>query len=694
VEPESPQNSSAFEAGFHSVNSVNSVTGGVGLTHALFLDFETRNTGECKLNKVGAWRYAVDPTTEILTLPYRYCDGEPRLWTPTDGLCEPLASLAADPAVAFVSFGDFDAVIWGLIMVGRFGFPAIPLSRWHNAQAACSYFALPRKLENALPVIGSKIEKDLEGRRLVLSLSRPDRKTGKYPVVTPEIRERVGAYSRIDTDGLVAIHAATGILPERERRVWEMDQAINRRGIGIDSEFVRAAKAIAEASTDTLLEEYAALTDGLSPHQVSATREWLKGRGFALANLQDDTVNDALDLILPDDVRRTLQIRQIAAPTSLKKLDAMLACVSDGGRARGLFQYHAATPGRWSAQLIQPQNLPRPTVDIAPHEIEDLVAAVKASNLEALARWGEPIEVLASALRFALLAAEGAQFGVGDFSMIETCVLLALAGQHDKTKLIADGVDIYRDMAASIYRLDRDAFLAIPKDALTIEQQEQRHAGKNTILGCGYGMGGPTFQRRYCRHLENEEAKRFAEEVVYTHYRKHWAPKVPRLWRDLEQTARRAMLRPGTIAKAQCGISYRLETKAGLPCLVCTLLNGKAIHYMNAKVINNKTDRFGYPVWTCWAYRKGQWREIEPYGGQLTENVVQALARELLVDAMFRFEEHGFPVVAHCHDEIVIEHPEITGLLMEEIMSKPSVWAAELGVPIAVEAWVGKRYRK
>jgi DNA polymerase len=135
-------------------------------------------------------------------------------------------------------------------------------------------------------------------------------------------------------------------------------------------------------------------------------------------------------------------------------------------------------------------------------------------------------------------------------------------------------------------------------------------------------------------------------------------------------------------------------TKAGLPCLVCRLPNGKQTYYQNARVSPDKADRFGYPVWTCWAYRRGQWREIEPYGGQLCENVVQALARELLVDAMFRFEEHGFPIVAHCHDEIVVEHPEITAEIMTEIMAERPAWAVDLGVPVMVEAWTGKRYRK
>jgi DNA polymerase len=693
-----------------SVDSVRGINGhavrwplSTAVHQPVSLDFETRNIGGCKLKEAGAWRYAADHATEILSLVYHQNgDGESRLWTPATGT-HGLAALAADPAVTFTCFGDFELAVWNRIMVARHGLPPIPISRWDNAQATCSYLALPRALDKTLTVIGSEVVKDAAGRRLVLSLSRSHRKTGAYPEATPELLERVFAYNRVDVAGLAAIRTAVGTLPERERRVWELDQTINQRGVGIDLDFVRAAKHIAEASKGALLEEFAGLTKdpewiddpGISPYQVAKTREWLKGRNFTFANLGAETVEDALEnLVLPDDVKRVLQIRLITAPTSLQKLDAMLNCVGGDGRARGLFQYHGATPGRWSATLIQPQNLPRPTVDIDPNDIEELVAAVKTGDPEALKRWGEPIDVLTSSLRFALTAADGAQFGAGDFSMIETCVLLALAGQRDKCRLIEQGVDIYKDMAATIYQLDREAFQAIPRDALTIDQRQQRQVGKNTILGCGYQMGPDRFRRQYCRHMEAEEAKRFAEETVYTHYRRNWAPRVPKLWRDLERTARRAMLRRGVAATAECGISYRLETVAGLPCLVCRLLNGKCIHYMNARVLPDRLDHWGCPTWSYWAYRKGQWREIQPYGGQLTENVVQALARELLVDAMFRFEAHGFPVTAHCHDEITVEHPEITEAAVKEIMAERPQWAAELGVPITVEAWAGKRYRK
>jgi DNA polymerase len=422
---------------------------------------------------------------------------------------------------------------------------------------------------------------------------------------------------------------------------------------------------------------------------VQKTRAWLKERGCVLPNLESETVGDALELAgLPDDVRRVLEIRPITAATSLKKLDAMLACVGADGRARGLLQYHGAATGRWSGQLIQPQNFPRPTLEAAV-DPEELAAAVKTGDPDQLRRSGKPIDVLVSGLRCALTAADGATLGAGDFSMIEACVLLALAGQQDKCKLIAEGSDVYRDMAATIYGLYRDAFMAIPEDQLSSEQVEQRRIGKNGVLSCGYGIGAEGFYRRFCRHVEN--GKELASRIVGV-YRNQWAPAVPRLWGDLERAARRAMLRPHTTAVADCGLVYRLTTSVGLPCLVCELPNGKLLHYANARI--DGADKWGRPRWVYNAYRQGQWREIEPYGGQLTENGVSALARELLVDRMFALEAAGYPIVFTVHDEIVVERPNIAKENIERIMSERPQWAEKLSVPVKAKAWVGRRYRK
>jgi DNA polymerase len=655
----------------------------------VFCDFETRNTGGCDLRTAGAWRYAADAATEILCLGYRV-GGVDHSWAPTMSSRDPLERLAADPEVAFVCFGGFEPAVWRTIMVERHGFPPIPTQRWVDLRAMCSYLALPRSLDKALAALGLPIKKDKTGQRLVRSLSRLDRKTGAYPELTPAIVERVAEYNRVDIVALEAMRGrGLGRLSAAEQAVWELDQRINARGIGIDVSFVEAAKRIADQVMGEAIAEFARLTEGISPFQVQKTRDWLKGRKWTLPNLESGTVSDALELGgLPDDVRRVLEIRQITAAASLKKLDAMLACIGADGRARGLLQYHGAATGRWSGQLIQPQNFPRPAlkVEVDP---EELAAAVKTGDPERLRCWGKPIDVLVSGLRHALTAAEGKFFGAADFSMIECCVLLALAGQHDKCELIAQGVDVYRDMAATIYGLDRAAFMAIPEDQLSPEETEQRRIGKNGVLSSGYQIGAEGFYRRFCRHVEN--GRELATRIVGV-YRHQWAPAVPRLWRDLEWTARWAMQRPGQPAVARCGIVYQLTTRVGLPCLICALPNGKLLHYENARI--DGADKWGRPRWVYNAYRQGQWREVAPYGGQLTENVASALARELLVDRMFALEAAGYPIVFTVHDEIVVEHPTIAKETMERIMSERPAWAEKLGVPVRAKAWVGKRYAK
>jgi DNA polymerase len=654
----------------------------------VFADFETGNTGGCDLTKAGAWRYAADPATEILCFGFRI-DGVDHSWSPSSNAREPLAALAANPDVLFACFGSFEQAVWSQIMVARHRFLPIPTGRWLDLRAVASSLALPRSLDKALTALGLPIEKDKEGQRLIRSLSRPDRKTGLYPKRTPQILERVAKYNRIDILALEAMcKQGLGRLSASEQPVWELDQKINERGIAIDIEFVQAAKRISDQVMVEAIEEFRTLTNGISPSQVQRIREWLRDNRYALPNLEAETVVESLEAPgLPDNVRRVLEIRQITAAASLKKLDAMLACVGPDGRARGLLQYHGATTGRWSGQLIQPQNFPRPSLE-ADVDQEELAAAVKSGDPEQLSQWGKPIDVLVSSLRCALTAAEGKVLAAGDFSMIECCVLLALAGQHDKCELITQGVDVYRDMATTIYGLDRAAFMAIPEDQLSPEETERRRIGKNGVLSSGYGIGAECFYRRFCRHVEG--GRELAVRIVGV-YRHQWAPAVPRLWRDLEWTARRAMQRPGQPAVARCGVVYQLTTCVGLPCLICALPNGKLLHYANARI--EGADKWGRPRWVYNAYRQGQWREVTPYGGQLTENVASALARELLVDRMFALEAAGYPIVFTVHDEIVVEHPDIAKEAMERIMSQQPKWAEKLGVPVKAKAWVGKRYQ-
>jgi hypothetical protein len=661
---------------------------GAGRASAV-IDFETRHIGGVDLRKVGAWRYAADPATEVVTLTFQVGD-QYELWTPATGRCDRLASLAADPDLQFISHASFEQAVWQHIMVERYGFPALPPARWHDTQASCAYHALPLKLGEALQAIGAPVAKDTAGQKLTVGLSRPNKKTGDYPELTPEIVARVAEYNHVDVEGTVVLRRALGPLPKRERQVWLLDQAINRRGVGIDLDLVRGAKAVNDTVMASLVGECQQITDGLKPSQVDKVKDWLAMRGVSLKKLDGAAVKSALKKDLPAAARRVLEIRAITSSSSLKKYDAMSACAGADNRARGMFQYHGAHTGRWAGRLFQPQNLPKPRIEIA--DPEAVVAAIKTGSIDAVRPWGDPIDVLVSSLRYALVAQNGL-FGAGDFASIEARIVLALAGQDDKVELLANGSDVYRDVAADIYGLNKQEFLAIKKDELSVEQQAQRQTGKNAVLGCGYGLGVDEFGRRFCQHLPPKGRAALADKVIKT-YRQIWAPHVPRLWRDLERAAIKAVAEPGKPVMAECKIWYCLEKKGSVPFLRCQLPNGKKLHYPYAGL--QMVEKWGKQVPTLF-YRtvKGKkFAEIDTWGGTLTENVVSALARELLVAAMHRFEERGFPVVMHCHDEIVVEHPDITKALVEEIMSERPAWAEELNLPVAVEAWVGPRYRK
>ena len=428
------------------------------------LDFETASF--CDLKLCGAWRYAEDPNTEVLSLIYHLSDDDTyHLWTPGCG-DELLHRLAADPAVTFGSFTSFEQAIWKHVMEPVFHFAPIPISRWVDTQAACALFALHLDLDGALNVMRLPVVKDLEGRKVTLSLSKIDKKTGMLPARTPELLEKVYDYNRVDVVGTVALDGALGPLPEDERRVWEIDQAINQRGITIDLPLVRAARDLCLRASGPLVREFSEITGGLKPTQGAKFLEWLGSHGVVLPNLQKATIaailgesedDDAtgeendLELVdLPGDARRALHIRSLVSSASIKKLDRMAACVGFDGRARGLLQYHAASPGRWAGRILQPQNFPRGTVKGDPAA---KIAAISTGDAVAIRDEFacDPIELVVSSLRHALVARPGHVFVAGDYAGIEARMVLALAGQHDKTALMASGVDVYCDMASKIF---------------------------------------------------------------------------------------------------------------------------------------------------------------------------------------------------------------------------------------------------
>jgi len=240
-------------------------------------------------------------------------------------------------------------------------------------------------------------------------------------------------------------------------------------------------------------------------------------------------------------------------------------------------------------------------------------------------------------------------------------------------------------MGADIHRLApeiREAFIAADKEHLTPDQERWRFDGKTGVLSCGFGVSGEGLRKKY-PNIPLDHCKRIVDT-----YRTIWAPGVKVLWYDLQDTGFCAMQNPGKEFQAKCGVRYWLDRRA----LVCRLLNGKEIYYPEPEL---KIDpEFGKLAIYHSVVRNHQWCRTRTWYGTLCENVVSAHARELLAGAMLRAEERGFTVVLSVHDELVIEGAGLTKELIGEVMSEPPEWAVTAGIPIAVDAWIGNRYRK
>lgn len=712
-------------------------------------DFESASGAD--LTETGAWAYWEHPTTECLCLCARLDDGREYSWIPLlDGAPPQIFyDLAHDPAVVFEAHGAaFEQAGWLFYMVRVWGLPEVPIERWDCTMARCYYRGLPGGLGLAAAVVGVHEQKDKEGRDLTLSLSKPMTQVAwmaqkpegvtqaewkrRFPAGTydrsPETLRRVAQYCMQDCRTEEALGHAVGPLSDYERRVWELDQRMNQRGLLLDLEYIRACKLIVEEASKPLLVEFYKATGGLRPSQTAKLKEWCRANGFEIESLNKEVLKKygivGIDLedeegseddtpLLPSaevpvPVRRVLEIRAVLGSASIKKLDAMLACVCSDGRVRYTIQYHGAGTGRWAGRLFQPHNFPRGKIE-GGHAPEALVTAILYALTDPAAAvayiqdiFGDPIAAVASGLRHAIIAAPGHVFHTGDFAGIEMRDVLGLAGQTDKLELLRlndageKPVDVYLDMAELIYRQPPGSWTPPDKDKLKKIKEEhvpERTIGKNTVLGCGFGMGGRTFHTKYCA----DQSEEFAAGVVRA-YRKQWAHRVPDVWYALEAAALEAVQTRGSAHAYGVTYEYHYDAIYGDWLAMC-LPDGQTMWYREPQAVLRPCPWDITEMRWSWqykAFKNGRWKTVQAYGGLLTENAVQKRARGYLVEAMFRVEAAGFPVVLTVHDEIMCEVPldRADQEKFEALMAQPTETSRAYGVPIAVEGWEGQRYKK
>jgi DNA polymerase bacteriophage-type len=566
----------------------------------------------------------------------------------------------------------------------------MPLDKVEDTMVIALAHGLPGSLGALCDVLGVPQDKakDKAGKKLIHLLTKPRPKNVKLRRATRDTHPEEWAafieYARLDVDAMRVVYR---LLPNwnrhgSERALWLLDQKINDRGIAIDVELANAALRAFQRSSRDLAERTRILTNGAvgSLTQRGKFLEHLEQTlAFTTPDLKKGTVSTLLQGTLTPEVRELLEIRQQASATSPAKYKVLLKATSADGRLRGTLQFCGASrTGRWGGRLFQPQNLPRPAIgklkDEALQRAIDLgIDAMKLDAEDLL--FDNVSELCSSAVRGALIAAPGCKLVVSDLSNIEGRVLAWLAGEDWKTEAFKQfdagvGHDLYKLAYAKSFN----------KKAEDVTKDE-RQIGKVQELALGYQGSVGAFSSMaalYGVFLPEEEVKRIVEAWRKAH------KAVVSLWYDLERAVKDAIRSPNKrFTVRDLSIGYKDNW------LRIKLPSGRYLCYPNAGLNEGTIVYQGVNQYTK------KWETIETYGGKLVENVVQAVARDVLASGMFRAEAAGYAVCLHVHDELITETPDTDEYSDDElsrIMSTNPGWS--LGLPLAAAGFETRRYKK
>jgi DNA polymerase len=632
------------------------------------IDFETYS--ECDIKTAGGYNYAAHPSTEVICMAWAIDDEEPSLWTPGDPAPSRLYEALDGAAEIWAWNAAFERAVWHHQMHKHGWYCDIDPSQWNDTAALGATLALPRALGQCAEVLGLVEQKDTRGRYLIQRLCKPYRGERRRD---QHLLGELYAYCKQDVVTERAIKKYVQQykpMGEHERNVWLLDQAINWRGVGIDTTNVANALDLIIATAERLNASVVDLTDGALSGVGSRAQvmSWCRDQGYRLGGYDKNAVLSALaDPALPANVRDVLKVRQTLGKASTSKYLAMQNLAGHDSRARGVFSYHGAQTGRWAGRGFQPQNLPRPAFDDADTCVK-LFEHRDPELLEML--YGDPMVALSSCLRSMIVPDAGNRLLVADFNAIEARVLAWLAGEQAPLDVFASGQCIYCHAATSIYGR-----------TITKADKEERQIGKVAVLALGYQGGVGAFQTMaaaYRVEIPDEMA-----DDIKVKWRKA-NRNISRFWYALEEAAKNAVLHRGHAFEAG-----PITFKCHGDFLFAKLPSGRRLAYYKPVIGNS-----GLEFWGTDSRLGGRWAKLTTYGGKLCENVTQAVSRDLLADAMLRVEAAGYPVVMSVHDEVVSEAPIGFGSLeeFERLMCVMPDWAT--GLPMAVEGFECERYRK
>lgn len=641
----------------------------------LHVDFETRSSVDLKT--AGVKKYTESPDFQIILVAWAR-DDEPVNCCSPDNMpyLDELLLMFSDPEIIKVAHNGVS--FERSCILAQWGVNS-PSEQWIDTMILASYAGLPASLDGCGEALNLTEKKLKSGVSLINWFCKPckpgpkNHYTGWHsPEESPAKWDEFKTYCARDvvTEREIFNELKDLETPAWERKVFDLDTRINARGVLLDKQFIESALYIDQLTQSKLYGEMVELTGLNNPMSVTQLNQWLHDRDCPLASLAKDHIQTVLALsTLPSDVRRVLELRLLLSKTSIKKYDAMLAGECADGRVHGITQYYGTRTGRWAGRKVQLQNLPQNHLD----PIEGYREIIKNRDIKSLELIGlsEVPDILSQLIRTAFIAPPGETLLVADFSAIEARVIAYLAGENWVLDAFRSGKDIYCETASKMFHVP------VEKHGVNAHL---RAKGKICTLALGYQGGVGALKAFGADKMGMTEAE--MQALVY-----QWRdanPHIVRFWKNVERAATLA-LRGYPAQVEDCSATITMQLVKGR--LEVKLPSGRIIRYVDPVLDGNRISYWGQDQTTR------RWTLIDTYGGKLVENIVQAVARDILAQAMLKLDAAGYKIVFHVHDEVICEAPaDASWKTMAAIMASSVPWAP--GLPLNADGYSTEFYKK
>lgn len=640
----------------------------------LAIDIETYS--DVSLPDCGVHRYAASEQFEILLFAYSLNDEPTQIIDLASGekIPDEIMEYLTDDSVIKTAYN----AAFERNCINRFFGLSLKPEGWRCTLVQASMLSLPLSLEGVGEALNLDKKKMSEGKDLIRYFCMPCKptkanggRTRNLPSDAPEKWELFKTYCirDVDVEKQIRNKLAKFPIPDREQKLYCMDQRINDRGIMVDQELIGHAVACDLLYKETVTKKAYEISGLENPNSVSQLKDWLNEKGIEVDSLAKAAVEELVENT-QGDVAEMMKLRLAMSKTSVKKYEAMERSVCPDGRVHGLLQFYGANrTGRWAGRLVQIHNLPQ-------NHMEDLELArslVKEGRYDLVELlYDSTPDVLSELIRTAFVARPGCRFIVSDFSAIEARVMGYLAGEGWVMEEFRGAGKIYEQTASKMFH--------IPIEEIT-KGSPYRARGKVASLACQYGGAeGALISMGALNFVEEEELKGLVQSCRTAN------PHIVNYWYEIDGAVKAAVKERKMTKVGMVTVYYQ----SGM--LKIALPSGRVLSYVRPRMTVNRFGSESVSYEGIGTNRK--WTRIESYGAKFCENIVQATARDVLAEAMLRLEKKGFDIVCHIHDEVVLEVPEGSSSVEEvnEIMAVCPDWCE--GLPLKAAGFESPFYKK